>query len=519
MFSFLRRGWSGLYRAVLGPAATRSLPPQVYAGPVIPWGGCEIPDRMPEFGPSSLIIGSPGAGKSLILRMALWALLRVSNGRPWRRFLMLDEKRDAVSIVGGLGVLPNHRVIANPFDARCAKWDMAIDISTPAAARQMSSLLVPNQNNVQNPFFDEAARSLLTGAIQALCVTRPGVWELLDVVRAMRSPKRLRPLLSKTEMGQDLIATYLNLDARTAANVMATIDARLAPFGEVASLWARTERRFSLTHWASATEPYGIILGADDTHAASLRPLTQLIFRRAAELVVGRPEEHPEDETVFVLDELTAAGRLDSLKNLCEKGRSKGVRTIAAFQDFDSFCSVYGSEAEGRAIAGMFHNLALLRMTGTGSMRWASELLGRYSARRVSTSTNFDANGFESGSSVQVGEEIRSIMEGAEFRQLPLAGKDRGITGVFATPGLGFWRGTIPPVFINKWLRSKSDEPGFIPRSHDDELPPPELVGPEEPVLPTGHVGHLLPDMAEVARELVESRQPRRIRTMEDCDE
>lgn len=76
-----------------------------------------------------LAVGTTGSGKTTILRLLMQgAIPNVGNGDC--RALVYDAKQDMVAILSGM--VPMDRiVIMNPFDSRCARWDMAVDLDEP----------------------------------------------------------------------------------------------------------------------------------------------------------------------------------------------------------------------------------------------------------------------------------------------------------------------------------------------------------------------------------------------------
>ena len=84
-----------------------------------------------------------------------------------QRALVYDAKQDMPSLLAGMHVsAPLH--LLNPLDARANAWDMAEDVTSPAAALQAATLLIPKAAHDANPFFSNAARHLLQGVLLAL---------------------------------------------------------------------------------------------------------------------------------------------------------------------------------------------------------------------------------------------------------------------------------------------------------------------------------------------------------------
>ena len=150
------------------------------------------------------IVGATGSGKTLLQRLLMQSVLpRIGTGRE-QRALIYDAKQDVLSLLAGMGLRCPIWTL-HPFDARGVAWDMASDITSPAAALQAATLLVPKAQNDANPFFSNAARHLLYGVLLAFILKAPGRWSLRHVLLALRSEPLLRQVLGQSGFTQPLL--------------------------------------------------------------------------------------------------------------------------------------------------------------------------------------------------------------------------------------------------------------------------------------------------------------------------
>ena len=186
--------------------------------------------------------------------------LRGATSGAGKRALIYDPKTEVASFLGGLSMdLPV--AFLNPFDERCAQWDMSADISSPVTALQVATLLIPEEKNSTNRYFTDTARDLLSDLM--MCFVASGAeWTLRDVVLGMRSKERLREVLSGTARGAELYDMHAG-DPRAFHNVLSTARSRLAPFEPVAALWSRAETKVSLRDWVQGEMV--LVLGNDDS--------------------------------------------------------------------------------------------------------------------------------------------------------------------------------------------------------------------------------------------------------------
>ena len=102
------------------------------------------------------------------------------------RALIYDAKRDMIPILVGLGMGENI-ISLHPFDERGCAWDMAKDITSPAAADQAATVLIPHEKANSSPFFTDAARALMTGVMTVFIRKCSEKWTFRDVIVALKS--------------------------------------------------------------------------------------------------------------------------------------------------------------------------------------------------------------------------------------------------------------------------------------------------------------------------------------------
>lgn len=429
-------------------------------GPKHVWGGFPIPAL--TLGPHYLVIGVSESGKTLVLRMLMNSALPDGNGGLRARAIIYDPKRDFYPLLIGMGIAPEHISIFQPFDARCAVWDIAADVTTRDQAEEIAAILIPINREEKQPFFSDASRALTAGVMTAFHVHAPGNWTLNDLLEAMSTPDRLKSVLSTTDDGRDLLQKYFT-DARdTQSNVISTIDTKLGVYRTIARLWTRTTRRVSLGDWYSGTGV--ILLGTHTQNQVAFAALNRAIFKRATQLILGRVEEDPPDHTWIILDEARDAGELDGLRDLLTGSRSKGGHVVLGFQDLDGFRVVYDRAAE--ELVGQCDNVAVLRLNSTATQKWASDYFGEYEYYAESFGAT---HGPTPGTSTQRSLSRSVLVLPQEFRNFPPTKPHLGLTGVFASPVYGAWMRTIPADFIESHKGAKADVPAFVKRPASDQ--------------------------------------------------
>lgn len=410
------------------------------------------------------------------------------------RALIYDAKQDIVAQLHGIS--PDCPiVILNPFDDRCAAWDMGKDITEPVTAQQVAKILIPEDKNASQPFFPNAARNLLTRAMLALMQLKPEEWDFRDLVLAMSSKESLSQLLSQLPQTRDAVSQYLSAPV-TADNIMTEIASRMGAYEFVAAAWGRATHKVSLTHWLE--NEYILVLGNNEQHRAALDPINRVIFKRLTELILSQSESETRRTWIF-LDEVREAGDLDGLGRLMTKGRSKGACVVLGFQDIEGMRDAYG-EKVANEIVSMCANKAFLRLDSEATALWASKLLGDYEVieeeeSRQEGTSRASGSSYSDGVSHTPGLFFKGLPTGkqsgggtsttdtesesrtknrkraqkaavlpSQFGEIPVTNRRNGLTGYFIVPIVGAYRATIAPERLAALTPPDPSRPNLVPR-------------------------------------------------------
>ena len=419
------------------------------------WGRRSLPARAAHG--HFAFVGATGSGKTILQRLLMQSVLPRMGSGLGNRALVYDAKQDVLAIIRGVDLrCPVH--LFHPMDARAAAWDMARDVTSPNAALQVATTLIPQSNRDANPFFSNAARHLLFGVLSAFIRRSPGSWTFRHVLLAVRDAESLQRVLKQDESTRHLLQYFEH--EGTFQNIVSTILTCTAPYETIAASWDRSTWRLSLRDWL--TEESVLVLGNDESNRVAVDTLNRLIFQRLTELVLALPENSTPGhrQTWFFLDEVREMGRLDGLSRLLTKGRSKGAAVVLGLQDVNGLRDVYGREI-AEEILGQCNNKVVLRLNSPETATWASHLFGMRevmeSSRGQSRSRSFRALGLDTGGSraESVSNSIskREVVLDSEFFGLPETTPANGLSGFFLSPTTGGFPDTIPGPWITSNLR------------------------------------------------------------------
>lgn len=424
-------------------------------GPKVRWGPLVLAEELSET--HFCVVGTPGSGKTLLLRHLMQSIMPQIGRLPDRRAVVYDPQRSFVPLLSGMG-LAAPLIIMNPFDARAVAWDMAADVTTPTTALQVASILIPETaDEGANKHFSETARALLAGIFSALHLVCPGRWTFRDVLLIGSDPKRLATLLSGTQHTKRLVEAHLRSDRRTTQNYLSTLSTALDLFHPIAAMWAHATSRLSLRDWVNGSSI--LVLGNDAAARKEIDAINRVIFQRLSELLLQQSDSGTR-RTWIVLDEAREAGDLRGLNSLLVAGRSKGVRGALGFQDIDGLRSVYGKERASELV-GVCGTKALLRLDSDVTAQWASDVIGSW--RGTLTGRTFTKD------EVSVTERIekQEAVLPSEFLNLPPVDKARGVfEGFYISPLVGKFHA---PFSFLSGLAEPGDEPAFEARPDEHQ--------------------------------------------------
>lgn len=305
-----------------------------------------------------LVTGSVGSGKNTTLRLLLGSVLPHIGIGLNHRALIYDTRGVMSRVLKDSKFnFPCHSI------AQGVAWDIAADITSPPAARQMVDTLIPMEYGWQ-PFFIDAARQVLLAICLSYIEVAPGKWTLRDLLCAVRNREQLLSLLR----GGPEIATALSIlnDQSFVAGVLSTIISKIGPLEATATAWDQASEKLSLEEWLRGE---GVLcLGAFPA------PLQHVIFNHAADLILSQRDSTDKRTWIF-LDDVVEMKRLDRFGPLLQASRAKGACVAFGFGDIEFLQKTYGQHAAEELTSQCGFKTAL-RTWSPATAIWAERVFG-----------------------------------------------------------------------------------------------------------------------------------------------
>lgn len=452
------------------------------------FGGVRIPRSLGQF--HFAFIGGTGGGKSASLYAFENSFLGEFRPGMDRRAFRFDPKNEALAYLRAMNPeIPIY--IMNPLHREGVGWDACLDILDKNDCEQIARIFVPEQPNAQQPFFSDVTRLLLYGVLLAQVLTQPG-WSFRETCLILRNPSYIRQMLGRTPHTRFLTQLLDEAQGETYRSIVSTIVTRIAPLETFAAYWHNAQVTISIREMTQ--ECCVVLFGTDTRYDKILGPLNALYFKLVQQYLLARGDvEHPRD--YVIIDEFAKLGGgrpVEGFLDLCELGRSRGVRVAICIQTPAQLDKLYGKP--GREILlGQCQNQMLFRTADeTGSEYNAKrmgrargyELLGNMGLSAGFTAGRTWAPGGGSSSSQHSTGQSEGVSESYydrpfvhpdEFANLPAADFLSGIHGFADVPRTGlFQAGRWRFHLDTEWLRR------HVPRPHPEVKPYDESLRPKE---------------------------------------
>ncbi len=412
-----------------------------------------------------------------------------------QRALIYDSKQDMVPILDSMA-LDCPYLILNPLDKRSHAWDIAADIQTPTEAAQLANVLIPEQGNLSQPFFQNASRDILRAVVVAFQYLAPGKWTFRQVLLTLKNHDRLTKVLSSCPQTVEVVQQYLETANQTLTSLYATMATMMNPFEPVAANWEharKSNRTFSIQHWLRSSSI--LVVGNDEKSRSTLDLINQLFLKVASQecLAQGEATGDPLDpstrRTWFFLDEFREAGNLPGLKDLVLRGRSKGCCVVLGFQDIEGLQDVYG-QGVANELVGQCGQKALLRMESPATAEWSSSVVSKAEFLETSYSVSYNNQGGSQSYSEKV--ELRDVVLPAEFLSLPTPDALNGLQGIYLSRSIGAYRSNYDFKRLLHQINAEQSHDGrkelappYLPRETNEHCMEPWNETDEELVVPS----------------------------------
>lgn len=356
----------------------------------------------------TLVVGAPGSGKSVMLK----PLVRQVMDSPGRA-IIFDPGGELYSFFAR-----DEDHLLNPFDDRSERWtpwaEMPANMDSQyalAEAERIAGIMIPQVPGEKQPFFPNAARTVLANAILTSLDDRS--LEQLREKLVMLDLEDLAKELAGTEAGQVLVVKG---KGETAQSVRATLMPHVRVLRWLVGLEsAHPDRQeFSIRDWIQHGSG-NLYIGGRTDYAETLSPLWTLWLDTASAALLGL-EPDLKRRIWVIADEAKDLGKMPSLPRLMSGGRRFGAAVVLVYQSIGQLISTYGKD-ESREIVNSARTRVVMAQADYEDAKWASDTLGSEEVQRSETSYSVSTSSYH-GMNVSDKSEDRKLVMPEEITHL-----------------------------------------------------------------------------------------------------
>lgn len=334
-----------------------------------------------QLGNGVIFVASPGAGKTVIIDHFLHGLRRENE-----KFFALDVKSEQIQKYG-------HDIdFLAPWLAGSLVIDFASLVSTESTAQLLANLLMPLSDSGDGRIWEAAANAVENALILELVREKPGEWDLNDL--ADQNDLSVEEWLERMKRHVPSTAKVLQGAEGTTASVAFNLATSLAQLRTVAKMFDEAKRFggkiFDLDAWIHEKDyPIRqIILPFSNRYESALGFIIPFIVNYIASQIDAM-SNGGNDIKHLVLDEFPQLPRIQSLPKLYEVGRSKGLYTVLATQDW-----LQVKERYGENVASTIFSVASIKVIGRiAPSPTQAEIAQQFGTKEVGTLSTSQSTG------------------------------------------------------------------------------------------------------------------------------
>lgn len=350
-----------------------------------------------------LVHGTVGTGKSQLIMKIMDCLRKRGD-----RVIVYDK---------GCSFIPHYYqdesdVILNPFDKRCANWDMWLEAPRDSDFENMAESSIP-MHGESDPFWVNASRT---------------VFSCLGSVMRHHSDRSLDKFLkliltdefSELEeylQGTPAATLVSGKIEKTAISIRATLTTYLKSFSALAELNQEGKPPFSIREYILDEQQKGwlFISSNGETHK-SLKPLISMWLAQASLALLSLTPDRNR-RIWFICDELPSLHKLPLLGETIAEVRKFGGCFLLGMQSFSQLTKVYG-QAGAKEMFDLLNTRFFFRSPSSDMARLVAAELGEEEIEESRENYSYGANSIRDGISLGAQRVTRPIVSYPQIMEL-----------------------------------------------------------------------------------------------------
>ncbi len=351
----------------------------------------------------TLIHGTTGSGKTQLL------CKRLRHLRAWGEKAIIYDKGGTLTST----YFREGDIILNPFDVRCAPWDLWEEAPTAAHVENMAESLIPMHGHQADPFWVEAARTIFSSTVHKMRHDADRSIEKLTQLLLTMELKQLENYVKNTE------SATLTSDKieKTAISIRSVLTTYLKSMRFLFGVRQTETKGFSLRDWILDDNQRGwIFISTNGENLKALRPLISMWMAMASLTILSLTPN--ETRRIYVeCDEVTTLHRLPLLPEILAEARKFGGCFCLGMQSFALMKAIYGYES-ATGIWDLLNTRFFFRNPSHLMAKFVSDELGEMEVDDPQENYSYGANSIRDGISMSHQRMTRPLVLPSEITQL-----------------------------------------------------------------------------------------------------
>lgn len=352
-----------------------------------------------------IVTGSTGSGKTNLINNILPQVIRAKHPS-----IVIDQTGEMIAKYYDES---RGDIIFNPLDNRSHSWDFWTDNSGEDTGGNINSRLEKfakvlfkygkKPYSGSDPFWDNSAEVIFCSCVEYLSKTGNKSIKTLQEMLSTMPLKQLEAKLIGTKSSR-----YLSdANKTTASSILSVMTTNTKPL----DLLTESGNKFSLREYFTRVREGGsawLFLSSPPDLREVTMPLLASFFELSVSHLIGMGIK--EDRRIwFIIDELSALGKLNGFNTLMSEGRKYGACVLAATQSISQLFENFGMHSAS-SIFGQFATKFIFRTDEPAATKIIADIFGELEYRHQQKNTSFGANEFRDGISYTEQQRSKSLI-------------------------------------------------------------------------------------------------------------
>lgn len=314
-------------------------------------------------------------------------------------------------------------IILNPFDKRCANWDLWEEALDAADFENMAESLIP-MHGENDPFWVNAARTIFASVIFRMKGEKDR--SILKLIKLLLTAE-LEDLESYLK-GTEAATLVSGKNEKTAISIRSVITTYLKSLCFLNGLDRDNDvskPSFSIREWVQSETSYDnqgmkndswLFISSNAQQHSSIRPLISMWLAMASITLLGLPENF-DRRIWFIVDELPSLHKLPQLPETIAEVRKFGGCFLLGMQSCAQLEKVYGRNA-AKEVFDLLNTRFFFRSPSADMAKVAAQELGEGEEEDVRENYSYGANPIRDGISLSKQRQTRQLVTYSEMMNL-----------------------------------------------------------------------------------------------------